>query len=245
MSIQNGVISATDTTYSAGTGINIDSNNVISAIGGGSGPTYTAGDGIDISNNQINVDNTVLRTGTLATVATSGSYNDLINKPNLATVATSGSYNDLSNKPTIPVADGTTIVNNNGIWSTVGGGGGTSVATVADISNITATEEAAILSVWPPQIIKEVQETSNAYYTTEYSLISRKNSKIGADTAYYMKGLRGISASDDKTVFNEIIIITNNYGSLSVYNDIPKNMVPFFTTAQNGYVLGVDSGNLT
>lgn len=66
----------------------------------------------------------------LATVATSGSYNDLTNKPtipaaqiqsdwtqttttakdyiknkpNLATVATSGSYNDLSNKPTIPAA---------------------------------------------------------------------------------------------------------------------------------------------
>lgn len=66
----------------------------------------------------------------LATVATSGSYDDLSNKPsipaaqvqadwseaddsavdfiknkpNLATVATSGSYNDLSNKPTIPAA---------------------------------------------------------------------------------------------------------------------------------------------
>ena len=37
----------------------------------------------------------------LALVATSGSYNDLINKPTLATVATSGSYNDLSNKPTL------------------------------------------------------------------------------------------------------------------------------------------------
>ena len=41
---------------------------------------------------------------TLATVATSGSYNDLNNTPNLATVATSGSYNDLSDKPTIPSA---------------------------------------------------------------------------------------------------------------------------------------------
>ncbi len=67
---------------------------------------------------------------TFATVATSGSYNDLSNKPtipaaqvqsnwtqttttavdyiknkpSLATVATSGSYNDLSNKPTIPAA---------------------------------------------------------------------------------------------------------------------------------------------
>ncbi len=47
----------------------------------------------------------------LSSVATSGSYNDLSNKPDLsvyaessslATVATSGSYNDLSDKPTIP-----------------------------------------------------------------------------------------------------------------------------------------------
>lgn len=37
----------------------------------------------------------------LATVATSGSYNDLSNRPTLATVATSGSYNDLTDKPTI------------------------------------------------------------------------------------------------------------------------------------------------
>ena len=40
----------------------------------------------------------------LATVATSGDYDDLSNKPNLATVATSGSYDDLSDKPTIPSA---------------------------------------------------------------------------------------------------------------------------------------------
>ena len=38
----------------------------------------------------------------LATVATSGAYNDLSGKPTLAKVATSGSYNDLSNKPSIP-----------------------------------------------------------------------------------------------------------------------------------------------
>lgn len=41
---------------------------------------------------------------TLALVALSGSYTDLINKPALATVATSGSYTDLSNQPAIPAA---------------------------------------------------------------------------------------------------------------------------------------------
>lgn len=69
----------------------------------------------------------------LAAVATSGSYNDLsnkptipaaqvnsdwsansgvaqiLNKPTLAAVATSGSYNDLSNKPTIPTVNNATL----------------------------------------------------------------------------------------------------------------------------------------
>ena len=72
----------------------------------------------------------ILHKPNLSTVATSGSYNDLsdkpsipaspvqsnwnesdssslayiLNKPNLATVATSGSYNDLSDKPSIPAS---------------------------------------------------------------------------------------------------------------------------------------------
>ena len=47
------------TTYqeklTAGTGITIDSSNVISATGGGGGGTYTAGTGIDITSNTIGV----------------------------------------------------------------------------------------------------------------------------------------------------------------------------------------------
>ena len=125
---------------------------------------YTNGTGISISNNEISIDSTVValksdlptkvsdltndagyltshqdisgkaNSADLATVATSGSYTDLVNKPSipsktsdltndsgfltshqdisgkansadLATVATSGSYNDLSNKPTIPTVD--------------------------------------------------------------------------------------------------------------------------------------------
>ena len=40
----------------------------------------------------------------LKSVAFSGSYEDLSNKPDLKTVATTGNYSDLSNKPTIPTA---------------------------------------------------------------------------------------------------------------------------------------------
>ena len=42
-----------------------------------------------------------VKTEDLATVATSGSYNDLTDTPELATVATSGDYDDLSNKPNL------------------------------------------------------------------------------------------------------------------------------------------------
>ena len=76
---------------------------------------------------------TAVQPADLATVATTGDYDDLLNKPTipaaqvnsdwnansgvaqilnkptLATVATSGSYNDLSNKPTIPTVNNPTI----------------------------------------------------------------------------------------------------------------------------------------
>lgn len=66
------------------------------------GSSYTAGTGIDITNDAISIDNSVVTTSDLATVATTGAYSDLTGIPTLATVATSGSYNDLTNKPTIP-----------------------------------------------------------------------------------------------------------------------------------------------
>lgn len=56
---------------------------------------------------------TAVQPGDLATVAVTGDYDDLTNKPDLsvyaetadlAVVATTGSYNDLTNKPTIPAA---------------------------------------------------------------------------------------------------------------------------------------------
>ena len=76
--------------------------------------------------------------GDLSEVATSGSYNDLTDKPNipaaythpashpasmitgLSTVATSGSYNDLSDKPTIPTVP-TSLPANGGDADTVDG----------------------------------------------------------------------------------------------------------------------------
>lgn len=98
-------------------------------------PTKTS----ELTNDGADGTSTYVEADDLATVATSGSYNDLsnkptipaaqvnsdwnaasgvaqiLNKPTLAAVATSGSYNDLSNKPTIPtVNNGTLTVTQNG-----------------------------------------------------------------------------------------------------------------------------------
>lgn len=53
---------------------------------------------------KLNKADSAVQPGDLALVASTGDYDDLIDKPSLATVATSGSYNDLTNKPTIPAA---------------------------------------------------------------------------------------------------------------------------------------------
>lgn len=51
----------------------------------------------------------------IATVASTGDYNDLLNTPTLATVATTGDYRDLFNTPTIPtVNNGSLTIQKNG-----------------------------------------------------------------------------------------------------------------------------------
>lgn len=108
------------------------------AATGGGGPTVVQTTGqstTDVMSQKAVTDELALKAdaSSLATVATSGSYNDLsnkptipaaqvnsdwsansgvaqiLNKPTLATVATSGSYNDLSNKPTIPTVNNATL----------------------------------------------------------------------------------------------------------------------------------------
>ena len=76
----------------------------------------------------------------LSTVATTGSYNDLSDKPTLATVATSGSYNDLSDKPYIfPSSRIVDIDTNQDITGTK------TFVGLINVKDITHAEEIAIL----------------------------------------------------------------------------------------------------
>lgn len=73
-------------------GTNIKTINNTSILGSGNidiqggGTAYTAGDGIIIENGEISVDGEQVNLLTLATVAATGSYNDLSNTPTIPTV---------------------------------------------------------------------------------------------------------------------------------------------------------------
>ena len=105
-------------------------------------PTLFSGSYSDLTSKPTIPNNTTqLINGNNWITLSSVTWANLLNKPSFATVATSGSYVDLTNKPTIPLAyslptastsilggvkvDGTTILINNGVISSVGSGGGT------------------------------------------------------------------------------------------------------------------------
>jgi hypothetical protein len=86
-----------------GTGLSIDNNGVVTAADSYTLPAATAsvlGGVKQGSNVTISVDGTL----SVAAPVTSLAYSAITGTPILATVATSGSYADLSNKPTIPSA---------------------------------------------------------------------------------------------------------------------------------------------
>lgn len=94
---------------------------------------YTAGTGISISSGSISVDTTTvaLKTDIPSTIA----WADVTGKPSFATVATSGSYTDLTDKPSIPSAASSTSTSTS--TSTVTPTTETLVFTLDDDSTVT------------------------------------------------------------------------------------------------------------
>ena len=107
ISIDDGVLSV-----NYGTGLDVTEQGVLYATGGGGGTTYTAGDGITIdANNEISA-NIKAGSGIVVDVDLTDDsivvmidQADIPYKSDLATVATTGDYDDLTNKPTIPTVD--------------------------------------------------------------------------------------------------------------------------------------------
>ena len=153
ITINNGVISAPN---SGGSSITVDSSLSTSSTNPVQNKVITTAlnSKASTSHTHSTSDISGLDTALSGKAATSHTHttSDISNFPTLATVATSGSYNDLTNKPTIPAAyslptaststlggvkvDGSTItINNNGVISASGSDGGSSALSgLTDVS---------------------------------------------------------------------------------------------------------------
>lgn len=207
------VISATDTTYTASDGVTLTGTNftnsgvraVVSGTANGTISVNTNGTSADVAvtglgsaaytsssdyatSAQGEKADTAVQPGDLATVATTGSYNDLLNKPtipaaqvnsdwdavsgvaqilnkpSLSTVATSGDYDDLLNKPTIPTVNNATLtIQKNG--TTV------NTFTANASSNVTA-------NITVPTKISDLTNDSN-FANTDLSNLTSTGANIG------------------------------------------------------------------
>lgn len=202
----------------------------------------------------------------LATVATSGSYNDLtnkptipgvqvnsdwnansgvaeiLNKPSLATVATSGSYNDLSNKPTIPAAQ----VNSD--WSASSG--------VAQILNKPTLATVATSGSYndlsdKPTIptVNNATLTIQKNGTTVNTFTANASSNVTANITVPTKtsDLTNNGADNTSTYVEAgelaTVATTGAYGDLSGAPTIPTVNDATLTIQQNGTSLGTFTAN--
>jgi len=232
-------------TYSGGTG----SYSWETESGGGGGGTQVQSNWTESDTTAVSY---IQNKPNLATVATSGSYNDLtntptipaaqvnadwnsssgvseiLNKPNLATVATSGSYNDLSNKPTIPDGVPTVTSNDDGKVLTAvysGGAGSYGWATASGGGGSSPTYDSDWTSV-----------TITGSGTTHHYDIDNTNTNN-----FFLRNISGsypshtcrISLSDNALNSDGIIKIPSvqNRNGVTIYL-LDKNLNSIFTTSK-------------
>lgn len=156
-------------------GTNIKTINNTSILGSGNidiqgGSSYTAGTGIDITNDVISVTNAISTGAALGATA--------VQPSDLATVATSGSYSDLTNKPTIPSAVTEATVSGWGFTKNTG--------TVTSVNNVSPVNGNVTLSI--PTVPTNISAFTNdsGYITTSalngYEQTSNKVTSISSSS---------------------------------------------------------------
>ena len=174
---------------------------------------------------------TAVQPSDLATVATTGDYGDLLNKPsipaaqvnsdwtavsgvsqilnkpNLATVATSGSYNDLTDKPTIPTVpttDQTYSASSTNPQSGTAVAG--AIASVNQVPSSTAADENKVLTVNGQGTPEWVTPSGGTTYT-QGNMISLANNQIAVSTTAGVIDIQYVNALPASPVANVLYLI--------------------------------------
>ena len=150
---------------------------------------------------------TAVQPDDLATVATTGDYDDLSGTPTLAAVATSGSYNDLSNKPTIPAAQVNSDWNaTSGVAQILNKPALATVATSGAYSDLSGTP--TIPTVNDATLTIQKNGASVATFTANSATNATANITVPTDTAELSNGAGFITSSALPTVNNSTITLT-------------------------------------
>lgn len=157
-------------------GTNIKTINNTSILGSGNidiqgGGSYTAGTGIDITNDVIKVTSAISTGAALGATA--------IQPTDLATVATSGDYDDLINKPTIPSAVTEATVSGWGFTKNTG-----TVTSVNNISPVNGNVTLSIPTVNNPTITFTQGGTTKGTITLNQASNQTINFDAGGGSSY-------------------------------------------------------------
>lgn len=149
------------------------------------GSSYTAGDGIDITSNVISVDTAFTEAGTRQNINSGDTLATILGKikkffSDLKTVAFSGSYNDLSDRPTIPTATSDLVNDSNFVSdaSYVHTDENFTSAEKTKLNGIEAGAEVNVQSDW-----NEADNTADDYIKNKPS-IPTKTSDLNNDSGF-------------------------------------------------------------
>lgn len=242
-------IPVVDQSYSSSS---VNAQSGVAVAGAIAGKQDTIADLATIRANAL-LGSTAVQPSSLATVATSGSYNDLsdkpsipaaqvnsdwnsssgvsqiLNKPMLATVATTGDYDDLINKPSIPAA---VTVDQTYNASSTNAQSGTAVAEA--VAAISVDEVPTVTSNDDGKVLKATYSGGTGSYDWE-SPPTEKNLVAGSNVSITSSGDNVTIAATD-TTYTFSTGLTNSSGTVTVTNPLPSS-----TSSDEDKVLTVDS----
>ena len=173
-------------------------------------------------------------------------WSNITGKPNFATVATSGSYNDLSNKPSIPSVSGTndgtnwtTITINGSTKNIPAGGGDVSVDNFQEGTGITIVEDPTTEKIEigvNTATIPAKSDLANVAFSGDYDdLTNKPDLSVYAETSdlanvAFSGNYSDLSGTPDLSVYAEKselanVAFTGNYSDLSGTPSIPAAQV--------------------
>lgn len=161
------------------------------------------------------------------------------------TIAVDTTTNGVAMKSDLPRPDGTTITASNGVWSAVGGGGGSSYENWTDDCYTTSEISANGLSGWLTELNTNnhiyayiMDEPGTGYDTLYHYIGSNNDTQAGIESYYYTVNLTG---GGESSIY---INVLNNTINSVIRGNYTYAQLPVYTVSDAGKVLTVSANGM-